>query len=46
MFILIRHGESVSNVAADNSDGKATDLTALGLEQAAALKILLTVVLI
>lgn len=38
MFILIRHGESVANVANDNSDGKATDLTPLGLEQALALK--------
>lgn len=38
MFILIRHGESVANVAKDNSDGKDTDLTPLGLEQATKLK--------
>jgi broad specificity phosphatase PhoE len=38
MFILIRHGESVANVAKDNSDGKETDLTPLGLEQATKLK--------
>ena len=38
MFILIRHGESVANVANDNSDGKTTDLTALGIEQAKAIK--------
>ena len=38
MFILVRHGESVANVAGDNSDEKATDLTALGIEQAKAIK--------
>ena len=38
MFILFRHGESVANVAVDNSDGKSTDLTALGIEQAKAIK--------
>lgn len=38
MLILIRHGESVANVAGDGSDEKATDLTALGIEQAKAIK--------
>jgi broad specificity phosphatase PhoE len=38
MLILVRHGESVANVAADNSDDALTDLTALGLKQAKALK--------
>ena len=38
MLILIRHGESVANVANDNSDSKDTDLTPLGLEQATKLK--------
>ena len=42
MFILIRHGESVANVANDNSDGKETDLSPLGLEQALALKPILS----
>jgi broad specificity phosphatase PhoE len=41
MFILIRHGESVANVANDNSDGKDTDLTPLGLQQSAKLKSIL-----
>ena len=38
MLILVRHGESVANVAGDNSDEKTTDLTALGIEQARAIK--------